>query len=330
MKIQELFFPLNSLYLFLLALLYSFTTLVLLLTVLHKRGILHRFLQRWIEAELSKVTNGSIVTIGSLNYQIIQLSSLSSKLILNDVILHNPNREDWKWDSPLLARTGRLEVKFHLLSLIQFPIPEKGSWAFKLYKWMKLEQFLPIARDIYTVVISDVQCFAEKRRNVFNFHLLDARLDIPDAKEVLASIKMANNQQLSQDRQTIESTENNKGLSSMDSSERPNDSKTPNGSNKYRIDTGAGNTKDATLLGSDGSSEIITNTNSFDLPASHKEGTLENLPEKSSNTLLAETKANEIVMQMLGAVTDLGRAANEGGTRGLSDVLKNQKDGFVR
>ena len=229
-----------------------------------------------------------------------------------------------------MGRIGRLEVKFHLLSLIQCPPPEEGSWAFKLYKLLNIDQFLPIARDIYSVVVSDVQCFAEKRRNVFNFHLLDARLDIPDAKEVLASIKMDNKQQICQDKQAVESGEYEEESCSIDSTEfKARDGKSLNGNNDQdRIDTG--NERVEKLLGSQTDSESFSNTNSFDLPGSHKEEALEPELEKSSNTLLAETKANEIVMQMLGAVTNLGRAANEGGTRGQSDFLKNQKDGFVR
>jgi hypothetical protein len=40
-------------------------------------------------------------------------------------------------------------------------------------------------------------------------------------------------------------------------------------------------------------------------------------------------KADELVTSIVQAVSSLGRAANEGGTRGLSDALRNQKDGFV-
>ena len=44
----------------------------------------------------------------------------------------------------------------------------------------------------------------------------------------------------------------------------------------------------------------------------------------------AETKANEIVMSIVGAVSALGQAVNQGGKNGLSKALQNQKDGFVR
>ena len=41
-------------------------------------------------------------------------------------------------------------------------------------------------------------------------------------------------------------------------------------------------------------------------------------------------KANELVRHIVGAVSILGRAVNEGGTEGLSNELRNQKNGFVR
>ena len=50
----------------------------------------------------------------------------------------------------------------------------------------------------------------------------------------------------------------------------------------------------------------------------------------TEETSLVETKANEIVMSIVGAVSTLGHAVHQNGTRGLSDALRNQKDGFVR
>lgn len=332
MQAQALLIPFSYLHGTLQALLYICTALALLVTLSHKRGLLQRFIQHWVEEELSKATNGTKVTIGSLHYTLLQLSTLSSIIVLKDVVLHNPNRKEWKWDSPLLARTGRLEVTFHLLSLIQCPLPPKDSLLFRLYQWLDTDGFLPLARDVYSVSISDVQCFAEKRRNVFNFHLLDARLDIPDAREVLASINIAKNQQISQEKQRTESGEKTGGSSPAESTIiGSKDNNLNRNSARFRIETYGKHERDASLMGSHSNPDCsTTNTTSIDLVDYQHLGSTDPVFEKSTNTLLTETKANAIVMQMLGAVTNLGRAANEGGTRGLSDALKNQKDGFVR
>jgi len=41
-------------------------------------------------------------------------------------------------------------------------------------------------------------------------------------------------------------------------------------------------------------------------------------------------KADQLVTSIVQAVSSLGRAANEGGSEGLSNAFRNQKDGFVR
>merc|ERR1711862_887556 len=44
----------------------------------------------------------------------------------------------------------------------------------------------------------------------------------------------------------------------------------------------------------------------------------------------AEKKANEIVTSMLGAVSSLGRAANEGGKEGFSQAIRSRTESLVK
>ena len=61
---------------------------------------------------------------------------------------------------------GRIEATLNFASVIQLP---------KIGRILNHTFF-----DVYTVLVEDVQVFVEKRNNIFNFHLLDASLDIPD------------------------------------------------------------------------------------------------------------------------------------------------------
>ena len=64
---------------------------------------------------------------------------------------------EWKWESPLIARIGYIEITFNLWTLIELPT--------------MVQQYLDIrmmpVKDIYSVAIDDVQLFIEKRMNVF-------------------------------------------------------------------------------------------------------------------------------------------------------------------
>lgn len=125
----------------------------------------------------------------------------------------------------------------------------------------------------------------EKRRNVFNFHLLDERLDLPDADEVLDSL-----------RDKTSDGKSDEVISTDAQMPRASLSQSTSGA------TGEGITKDTSLA------------------------------EKTSEEedLEGAKKADELVTSIVKAVSSLGRAANEGGTEGLSNALRNQKDGFVR
>ncbi len=148
-------------------------------------------------------------------------------------------------------------------------------------------------KDIYTLRAYDVQVFIEKRGNIFNFHLLDPRLDLPTAQEVLENIGYYNN--LMDDIHIVPAIVVDSRNGSVDSDDQHNQ--------QQRRDTSV-------------------------TPAISK--SKDELEHNDDYTDLAETKANEIVKSIVNAVSTLGNAVHEGGQSGLSVALKNQKDGFVR
>lgn len=148
-------------------------------------------------------------------------------------------------------------------------------------------------KDIYTLRAYDVQVFIEKRGNIFNFHLLDPRLDLPTAQEVLENIGYYNN--LMDDLHNVPTSVVDSRNGSVDSDDVHQ--------NQQRRDISVS-------------------------PAISK--SKDELDNNDEYTDLAETKANEIVKSIVNAVSTLGNAVHEGGQSGLSVALKNQKDGFVR
>eukprot|EP00555_Chaetoceros_dichaeta_P007742 CAMPEP_0198257492 /NCGR_PEP_ID=MMETSP1447-20131203/7161_1 /TAXON_ID=420782 /ORGANISM="Chaetoceros dichaeta, Strain CCMP1751" /LENGTH=422 /DNA_ID=CAMNT_0043944411 /DNA_START=384 /DNA_END=1652 /DNA_ORIENTATION=+ len=175
--------------------------------------------------------------------------------------------------------------------------------------------FCPLARDIYSVRIRNVRVFVEKRRNVFNFHLLDKRLDVPDPKEVLASMSSS----------SVSSSLCEPSANGTSYNGRNGDGPTPSGTQDVFGDSIInGNVECVTT---DGKNSIVRSdsdkSDGMGIEVNHARD------DSATSTSVAETKANEIVKHMLGAVSNLGRAANEGGKEELSNVLMNHKDGVV-
>lgn len=160
----------------------------------------------------------------------------------------------------------------------------------------------------------------EKRRNVFNFHLLDKRLDIPDPKEVLASMSSGS----SVSEPTANGTSHHHG--------RNGDGPTQTGTHDVVGDNNCLNSNVASCVTTDGKNSIVRSDSdkSDGMGGSSTEVNHHARDDSATSTSVAETKANEIVKHMLGAVSNLGRAANEGGKEELSNVLMNHKDGVVR
>lgn len=233
--------------------------LTAIISFLHQSGALRRYVLKFAEDELTRNLNGTLVTVSDA-----QVDLLRGKVIVTDLILHNKNRDDWEWDSPCLARVGRIEATLNFASVIKLP---------KIGPILNHTFF-----DVYTVLVEDVQVFVEKRKNVFNFHLLDASLDIPDHNLIMeehAKLKMKRSKQ-------------------------------------------------------NGSISQLEVSKSLSLDREEQRGDLVDVREEESPIREKEDEANKIVEKLVGAVSKIGMAANEGGSRGLQSALRNQKAGLVQ
>lgn len=329
--------------------------------ICYRLGIVQRLLQRHVELELSKISNGAQFTITSIEFQLSPFSNSSffttSTLSITDLIIHTPKKKEWQWDSPLIARVGKIDVCFNIFTIIEIPNFIHYVFNHAISSATSAQDPTPSSsetsrapfvmkssiKDIYTAQAYDVQVFIEKRGNVFNFHLLDDRLDIPNAHEVLERItgfNNVNNNNNDDDQSTskgngngahnygVEDHNNHQAITVNDRLARDNmalsplSCKSPVGTaiddiSKFRTpeEKNTGN-RHGLGGGSSSGSSRSADSNSHD---HHNDGIVD----------LAETKANEIVKSIVDVVSKLGTAAHEGGQSGLSVALQNQKDGFV-
>lgn len=259
--------------------------IILLFIFCHKIGFVTRCIHKFVENELKKITNGTNVTIGK-----IQIDIIKGHATIYDLVIHSPKREEWLWDSPLFVRVGKISAYFNILTIID-PI--------SIY--LKLWPF----RDIYGGVVEDIQVFIEKRRNIFNFHLLDPSLDIPVPKDVLKFYEREMKEEEAKLEEVITLEQNIEALDEPLAS----------------ASSACSNDND--------NIECNMNTQSTD-----EEITTSSTPTASDKVLKenidAEKKANEIVTSMLGAVSSLGRAANEGGKEGFSQAIRSRSKLLVK
>mmetsp|Transcript_18193 Transcript_18193/g.39385 ORF Transcript_18193/g.39385 Transcript_18193/m.39385 type:complete len:552 (-) Transcript_18193:134-1789(-) len=252
-----------------------------LYALLHRTGILKRLIRKFAEFQLSKIANGAQFTVGD-----IQVDILKGRAHLTDVVAHTPQRSEWMWDSPCIARAGTIDVTFNVLSCIDHVGPFFGFPA----------------KDVHTVCVRDVQVFVEKRRNVFNFHLLDPSLDLPDAGDVMESIRGLQQQQAGQ--------VGHYGVAVQ------------------HFDGGGEGDAFADDYGEEDRNRAVDQDDLAAAPSADGDG------DAFKDALVAcddqaEDKANEIVSNVLDAVSTIGKAANEGGKEGLHTALMSQKAGFV-
>ena len=231
-----------------------------ILSLLHQSGALRRYAIKFAEAEYSKLMNGAMVTVSDAHVDIFR-----GKVVVHDFIIHNKDRDVWEWDSPCLVRVGRIEASLNFASVIQLP----GVGRILNHSFF----------DIYTMLVEDVQVFVEKRRNVFNFHLMDPSLDIPDHDPIM---KEYNNRK---ERALSESEKNDK-----------------------RVDA----------------------TKSHGLDAEEQRGDAASGRDVASPLRDKEDEANKIIEKLVGTVSNLGKAAGEGGSHGLKLALISQKDSLVK
>jgi len=242
------------------------------LSLLHQTGALRRYALHFAENELSKIMNGTLVTLSDIEVDIWR-----GRVIARDMIIHNKDRAEWDWESPCLARVGRIEATVNFASLIE--VPHYGPVLNHTFK------------DVYTALVEDVQVFIEKRRNIFNFHLLDPTLDIPDASLVMEAYwerKWGRTRSLTLD--DAQSDDDNSVRLSKSMSLDHGD---------YRPDSS--------------------------LARSDKVSLGRTLKENSG----PKVEANRIVERLVGGLTDLGKATSESGTKGLQSVLRNQRQSWI-
>lgn len=137
--------------------------LSLSLSVCHFMGWIHRILWFVLEWYLSFLANGAHISVGSFEYDLLR-----GQIIGYNVIVHTPKREEWKWESPLIVRVGRVYVEFSLLALLR-----------------DFTSSLTPPVDIYTIEVADVQVFIERQQHVFNFYLLDSCIILPDPTTII-------------------------------------------------------------------------------------------------------------------------------------------------
>jgi hypothetical protein len=129
----------------------------------HFMGWIHRILWFCLEWYLSFLANGAHITVGSFEYDLLR-----GQILGYNVVVHTPKREEWKWDSPLIARVGRVYVEFSMLALFR-----------------DFFHTLTPPVDIYSIEVVDVQVFIERQEHVFNFYLLDKFIILPDPKTIV-------------------------------------------------------------------------------------------------------------------------------------------------
>jgi hypothetical protein len=135
-----------------------------LLSAAYSLGWLHRYIWYLAEKEISKLLNDTPVTIGSLRLDLIR-----GKVWASNVVLHSPRRNEWKWESPLLARIGTVYVESNLVHCILAEV--------------FLREKIPL--ELHTVSLSDIQGFVERKQNVFNFYLVDKQMILPEPQDLI-------------------------------------------------------------------------------------------------------------------------------------------------
>ena len=240
--------------------------------VSYKLGWFDRFIWYSAEKEGAKVLNGTPVTIGAIQVDWSRLAEARVTVNCSNVIIHTPQRELWQWESPLLARIGNITVDCNI------PIT--------LFNFLVFRRHVPL--ELYSVQVSDVQVFVERRQNVLNLYLMDPSLVLPDPTSLANSEK--ENASLS-----------NGGDSSLAQS-TSDDQSTPKHS--FSDEERQRSTDEAV----ESSSSSIQAKDQGNDPAH----------ERSSNQLTTSTsdveqeKAQQLVSDMLQAVKSIGRAAQEG------------------
>ena len=258
------------------------TTLVyvcLALSIAHALGWLERFIWWSLEREARKILNQTKVTIGSFSLDWSKVLEGKIALHASNVILHTPQREAWQWESPLVARIGSASVECNA------PIT--------IFHVVFFRKEVPL--ELYSVKVSDVQVFVERRDQVFNVYLMDpaAILPPPPNPEESSAKSAAGAKDATFDgNDSFSNSLENTLQPAADEANEPSSNGSIDLSNRSARSTGPALTSDGD--GNDDGDESV---------AQHKE------------------QAQKLVNDMLQAVQSLGQAAQRGG---LQDAIKQQ------
>lgn len=130
-----------------------FLVVTLLFSISYRMGWFHRLVWALMEHLACHAANGTRVTIGSFDMDLLR-----GRLTVHNVIVHAPKRHVYKWESPVLARVGHIQAEFNPIQC--------------LFAFFVLGE-APPALDVNLLYLSDIQCFVERRGQVFNVYLLD-------------------------------------------------------------------------------------------------------------------------------------------------------------
>lgn len=78
--------------------------------------------------------------------------------VVNNLVVHSPQRGRYQWESPVVMRCGTLRVEFNPL-----------NWLFE--KFILRHSSPPL--EVNLLYASDIQCFLERKHHIFNVYLLD-------------------------------------------------------------------------------------------------------------------------------------------------------------
>jgi hypothetical protein len=250
--------------------------LALTIAVAHYLGWLDRWIWFVMETEAKKILNSTKVTLGSFEIDWSQLLQGKITLHASNVIVHTPKRDEWQWESPLIARAGKASVECNA------PITIFHAVFFRIE--------LPI--EAYTIIVSDVQVFVERRDSVINVYLLNPTLILPPPPERKAEDVVGINR--------------SNARRSADTKEAKIQDTLTNNSSNHNETCWTRNNNSSTSVASAPSQGNSTSCNA---PEETSVKTEANNPNDND---LSNEQAKILVNEMLHAVQDLGIAATRG------------------
>jgi hypothetical protein len=260
------------------------TTLIylsLLLAVGHYFGWLERWIWFILETEAKKILNSTKVTIGSFKIDWSMILQGKITLHASNVVIHTPQKEEWMWESPLIARVGKASV------VCNAPIT--------IFHEVLLKRDVPI--EAYTIQVSDVQVFVERRQSVMNVYLLNKGLILPPPPQRLKRVRLGTDDSIGNGDVSYDVTTNHEKVPPSTSPTDPVSYLPSKGSSNSFTEFQNTVQEECKLLPDNNTGSANSNT------------TVPTSPDAEDHH---NEQAKKLVNEMLHAVQDLGRAATRG------------------